>query len=420
MIGNTIRNLQWLVKMRRDDDESGGSSDSADQPEQEQVTIRRLGSPKQAEETADDDDETDSNGRDWGWPFWRSAAAFVTVISVLITLITLKSTIEQNRKQNELTQRGQVADRFTKAVDQLNSPSLGVRLGGIYSLKNIAIDSKNDDYGDSTGATLWAFAGQGSKDAPDCPSDMDVYTSDPATPAGWGYVKRTMPKDIELAVSVLAASSYEHRTTPQIKGFHGVFPDSQYNGLMQITKDYADRDIATRVTWSPPKCWRDINLHELDLHNWDLGGFELTDAIFDKSNLDGAVFDRARLHSTKFRDTDLRHAWFILANAYDADLSYARLQGAYLQGANLCGAHLNGAVLTGAHFSDPNWGPATLKGAWLGGADLRGTDLSGVDLSQVSYDADTKWPDGFTPPAVPKGPQRINCIPDPSWKHLGG
>jgi hypothetical protein len=43
-----------------------------------------------------------------------------------------------------LTQQGQFADRYTKAIAQLGDDKLDVRLGGIYALERIAIDSKRD------------------------------------------------------------------------------------------------------------------------------------------------------------------------------------------------------------------------------------------------------------------------------------
>jgi hypothetical protein len=43
-----------------------------------------------------------------------------------------------------LSRQGQITDRFTKAVEQLGSEELSVRLGGIYALERIARDSPED------------------------------------------------------------------------------------------------------------------------------------------------------------------------------------------------------------------------------------------------------------------------------------
>ena len=46
--------------------------------------------------------------------------------------------VEAARRTVELTEQGQVTDRYTKAIDQLSSKELEVRIGGIYALERIA------------------------------------------------------------------------------------------------------------------------------------------------------------------------------------------------------------------------------------------------------------------------------------------
>ena len=48
------------------------------------------------------------------------------------------------RRTYELTEQGQVTDRYTKAIEQLGSKELDVRIGGIYALERIARDSARD------------------------------------------------------------------------------------------------------------------------------------------------------------------------------------------------------------------------------------------------------------------------------------
>jgi hypothetical protein len=43
-----------------------------------------------------------------------------------------------------LTQQGQLTDRYTKAIAQLGDDKLDIRLGGIYALERVAVDSKRD------------------------------------------------------------------------------------------------------------------------------------------------------------------------------------------------------------------------------------------------------------------------------------
>src|ERR1700678_27762 len=47
-------------------------------------------------------------------------------------------------RPDERTEQGQVTDRYTKAIEQLGSDKLDVRIGGIYALERIARDSARD------------------------------------------------------------------------------------------------------------------------------------------------------------------------------------------------------------------------------------------------------------------------------------
>jgi hypothetical protein len=59
------------------------------------------------------------------------AGAVVVAVSLLYTARTYR-----------LSHRGQVTDRFTKALERLSSPDVDARLGGIYTLAHVANDSR--------------------------------------------------------------------------------------------------------------------------------------------------------------------------------------------------------------------------------------------------------------------------------------
>jgi hypothetical protein len=44
----------------------------------------------------------------------------------------------------EVTEQDHITERYTKAIEQLGADKLDVRLGGIYALERIAVDSKRD------------------------------------------------------------------------------------------------------------------------------------------------------------------------------------------------------------------------------------------------------------------------------------
>jgi len=56
-------------------------------------------------------------------------------------LLRRNSEQTDQRRTHELTEQGQITDRYTKAVEQLGSDKLDVRIGGIYALERVAWDS---------------------------------------------------------------------------------------------------------------------------------------------------------------------------------------------------------------------------------------------------------------------------------------
>lgn len=112
-------------------------------------------------------------------------------------------------------------------------------------------------------------------------------------------------------------------------------------------------------------------LNGLALPNTNLTGAQLYLREMRNSDLSGCV-----LHAVYFPGTDFREALFVGADAANANFSDCDLRGADFRGARLLNATLRGAHLEGAN----------LKDAILEKADLRAT-----------YDANTIWPDGFSP-----------------------
>jgi len=119
------------------------------------------------------------------------------------------------------------------------------------------------------------------------------------------------------------------------------------------------------------------------------------------------------LWGVRLKAADLRSADLEGANLGKADLAETNLAGASLGAANLWGADLTGANLVRARLKEAylkkvDLGGANLEDADLGGADLTGANLkdanlAGANLDGSKYDADTVWPEGFTPP-----PEAIN------------
>jgi hypothetical protein len=185
------------------------------------------------------------------------------------------------RRTHELTEQGQVTDRYTKAIEQLGSDKLDIRIGGIYALERIARDSARDH-----------------------PTVMEVLTA---------FIREHSheqwpPPDHPL--------SQEGRSTR---------PDIQA-ALTVVGRRDQRRDI-------PGRRWT-IDLTGAYLTGADLWGAELSDVNFSYANLSRAILTRAILTRAHLTGADLTGAY----------LAYADLSGAGLAFADLTGADLNGTV----------------------------------------------------------------------------
>jgi Pentapeptide repeats (8 copies) len=207
-----------------------------------------------------------------------------------------------------LSREGQVTDRYTKAIEQLGSDKLDVRVGGIYALERVARDSARDH--PIVVEVLSAFVREHSREPWPRPSDDE---------SGAGPPERTTRPDVEAAVTVIGRRNFRY-----------------------------DRE---RVLLGGTS----TNLPRLTLTNAWLAGADLTSADLTRAFLSGTTFTGAWLPNTnltgaRLDGADLTDAWLSRANLTDASLI-----GAILTGADLTGADLTGADLTGANLDSATW-----------------------------------------------------------------
>ncbi len=221
-----------------------------------------------------------------------------------------------SRRTLELTEQGQVTDRYTKAIEQLGSDKLDVRIGGIYALERVARDSGSDH--PTVMEVLAAFIREHSREQWPVPEPgMSPARAHP------------FPRpDVQAALTVI--------------------------GRRDVKQDQDQRDIDLTAAVLPSAL---------------LFGADLTRVRLVSANLRHAI-----VHSSaKLTDADLRNADLSGADLSDADLTRADLRSADLAGANLRAAHL-----TGAHLGSANLRTADLTRADLTGTILIGADLTGA------------------------------------------
>jgi hypothetical protein len=171
------------------------------------------------------------------------------LIAGLAGLAALGSLVMASRTYR-LTQQGQITDRYTKAIEQLGSDNIEVRLGGTYALERIAKDSAPDG---ATVAEVLTACIRGRAPWPPAPPDQP---SEDAPIEDIRFLRYRAP-DVQAALTVLGRQP--SMTRPQ------------------------------------PLNLSDTDLRRADLSNADLQEARLLGARLQGANLRGAQLQRVNL-----------------------------------------------------------------------------------------------------------------------------
>ena len=208
--------------------------------------------------------------------------------------------VQLTRHQLDILREGQITERFTRAIEQLGSDNLDIRLGGIYALERIASGSEAD-----RGPILEVLTAY-------------VRGHSPWPTAGWQYGAQTPPE-----------------------------PDERQLASLQFRKP----DVAAVVAILGRRTVREGDDTLL------LARVDLRRAYFRRAN-----FSRANLRNSSLRGLQGRNAQLRAANLRQCDLTKASLQDADLRGAFLQGADLSGADLSGADLRHAQLEGTVLQG----------------------------------------------------------
>jgi len=199
--------------------------------------------------------------------------------------------LENAQEELRLTRQGQITERFTRAIDQLGSEKLEIRLGGIYALERIDKESPERAYHGTVLEVLTAYVRENSRWEPEEPS---------------------------TATTALNEGIEQDKGSEQ---------DAQPMLQRTLTDIQAILDVLNRREEE-----RVSEQHRVRL--------DLREAFLQGADLQGAYLREANLQAT-----DLQGAFLQATDLQGADLQGADLQGANLQEANLQGAGLEGADL---------------------------------------------------------------------------
>ncbi len=237
----------------------------------------------------------------------QAVAGVAVIAAVVVTWQQLETDRRQLRQQLEMAGQEQASERVARALDQLGSEQLDVRLGGIYGLERIAARASGEAMA-AGGAYRLPYEGSG----------------DPH-PAGW-WASQDRVQVFEILSAYVRTTSHRPPIGPA---------DSDSLQVRQPDVQAAVTALARRTVLDgdPP----------LDLS--------------------GSVLPGARLGSAKLAGADLRGA-----DVRGTSLQQAQLAGVHLEQSLLCGTQFQGADLSGAHLAGAR---ASADTRWPSGFDWK-------------------------------------------------
>ncbi|MGW5325242.1 pentapeptide repeat-containing protein [Streptomyces sp. NPDC004014] len=228
-----------------------------------------------------------------------------------------------------LSKRGQVTERFSRAISLLAADSAEERLGAVYSLEHVLAESPQDHL---TVVNLLANFIRNRTHPPGFPENFSRPRSDGQSMPSFSVEPDA---DVEAALRILAVRP--SRPEPfRIDLRHVTLP-----GLHLRDFEFERTPSFRRVffTWA-------------DLRRSDFRGVDFSHAIFTEADMRGSRLDKAKLDHALLARVDLR----------GAHLGDSSLVGAFLDGADLrdCGG-LTAEQLASAYIDDSTKLPNRLE-----------------------------------------------------------
>ncbi|MBS9372437.1 pentapeptide repeat-containing protein [Rhodococcus sp. B50] len=197
-------------------------------------------------------------------------ASLATTVAAVGALWFSGQSLRANENQYKLSEQGLLTERFSKAIEQLGSSTLDVRLGAVYSLERLSRDSIPDH--PTIFEILGAFIRTHAPVTPEC-------TESPAP-----LTEPRPPVDVQAALTAIGRR------------------DAAHDGANAI-------DLSS-------SCLAGASLTDADLY-----GADLTESVLAYADLRGTDFTDAHLTGVDLYGADLTGATLIGIEFHDADLT---------------------------------------------------------------------------------------------------
>jgi Pentapeptide repeats (8 copies) len=216
----------------------------------------------------------------------------------------------------KVSEEKQIADKFSKAIDQLGSEGdekIYIRLGGIYTLEQIAQNSKEYHW------TIMEILSDFIREKRSIRQTLDAINCEPKT---------SVESFIQVPIDICAAFT--------ALGRRNVSQDPAGKRINLLRVDLAEMKLSDAQSF---------NLSNIILCHSNISGIHFSGVDFSGANLNGCY-----LEGTNFGNANVSNA-LLSANFSGTILGKTNFSNSYLAGAIFNGASVDGAIFSGADLS---------------------------------------------------------------------
>ena len=341
-------------------------------------------------------------------------------------------------KQNDLTEKGHIDERFKVAVQGLAGEQPSVRIAAFYQFYYLAKDNPDMGFRSSIFDILCAHLRQITSDADyrenagskkpteECQSLLDVlFKKSRNVFSGMAAdMKNAYLVGANLSNTELQRANFRDANVSDANFGNANVSDANFRNANVSAAFFGEANVSKANFWdanvseanfgsanvsavffgganvSAAIFWRaDVsaanfwsanvskaNFWKANVSATDFGRANVSEANFENANVSGADFEKADMSAAKFREANVSKA-----NFEEADVSAANFWEANVSGADFECADVSVADFECADVSAANFNQADLRGADFSSA--KGIDSA--DFSDIKIDAETKFPEGF-------------------------
>ena len=253
----------------------------------------------------------------------------------------------------ELAEQGQITERFTKAVEQLESSNSGVKVGAVFALERLASDSARDL--NVVAETLSAFV---------------------------RHESANVEKDKSEKVEIVAAIRVLARMVPVTSELRIAGSSTQLDLSNAYLANATLRSCNLSGFNLSGANFSHCDLKLVKFDGCDLGSANLSKAMLVDVSLMGVDAFLANFNESYFASCDLREAKAGSSRFIKSELMFSTLKDGNFESADFSEANLFSVSFSSARLRDANFG----KSVFFYDVDFQGANISGADFSEISND----------------------------------